>query len=216
MYQEGEEIFYYLSVYNENYEMAPMPEGDKVVEGIIEGIYKFRSQEVEKPAVAMRPQLFGSGPILREVLRAQEILAEQFSIATDVWSVTSYSQLARNVKDVERENRLHPDAEPKKSYLESTFEGVAGPFIASSDNIKLVADQIREDIPGNYCVLGTDGFGRSETRESLRRHFEIDAENVVVATLVSLAEEGQFDKSKLPAIIKELGIDPDKVNPRLA
>ncbi|MAX37278.1 MAG: pyruvate dehydrogenase (acetyl-transferring), homodimeric type [Gimesia sp.] len=216
MYQEGEEIFYYLSVYNENYEMAPIPEGEDVVDGIIKGIYKFRSQEVEKPAVEMRPQLFGSGPILREVLRAQEILAEKFNIATDVWSVTSYNQLARNVKDIERENRLHPDAEPQKSYLDTLFEGVAGPFIASSDNIKLVADQIREDIPGNYCVLGTDGFGRSETRESLRRHFEIDAENVVVATLVSLAEEGQFDKSKLPAIIKDLGIDPEKVNPRLA
>jgi len=216
MYQEGEEIFYYISVYNENYEMAPMPEGDHIVDGIINGIYKFRAQDVKKPAVSLRPQLLGSGPILREVLRAQEMLAEKFNIATDVWSVTSYNQLARNVKDVERHNRLHPDAEPQKSYLETAFEGAQGPFIASSDNIKLVADQVREGIPGNYCVLGTDGFGRSETRESLRRHFEIDAENIVVATLVSLAEEGQFDKTKLPAIIKELGIDPDKVNPRLA
>lgn len=216
MYQEGEEIFYYLSVYNENYEMAPMPEGDNVVDGIIKGIYKFRSLEADKPAVDARPQLFGSGPILREVLRAQEILAEKYQIATDVWSVTSYNELARDVKDAERYNRLHPDAEPQKSFLETTFEGVAGPFIASSDNIKIVADQIREGIPGNYCVLGTDGFGRSETRESLRRHFEIDAENVVLATLVELADEGKFDKSKLAAIIQDLGIDPEKVNPRLA
>ncbi|WP_298867572.1 pyruvate dehydrogenase (acetyl-transferring), homodimeric type [uncultured Gimesia sp.] len=216
MYHEGEEIFYYLSVYNENYEMAHMPEGDHVVEGIIKGIYKFRAQDVEKTTISLRPQLFGSGPILREVLRAQEILAEKFNIASDVWSVTSYSELARNIKDVERHNRLNPDAEPQKSYLESIFENEQGPFIASSDNIKLVADQIREGISGNYCVLGTDGFGRSETRESLRRHFEIDAENIVVATLVSLAEEGQFDKKQLPAIIKELGIDSEKVNPRLA
>ncbi|MFG0240938.1 MAG: pyruvate dehydrogenase (acetyl-transferring), homodimeric type, partial [Gimesia chilikensis] len=216
MYQEGEEIFYYLSVYNENYEMAPMPEGDNVVDGIIKGIYKFRSLEADKPAVDARPQLFGSGPILREVLRAQEILAEKYQIATDVWSVTSYNELARDVKDAERYNRLHPDAEPQKSFLETTFEGVAGPFIASSDNIKVIADQIREGIPGNYCVLGTDGFGRSETRESLRRHFEIDAENVVLATLVELADEGKFDKSKLAAIIQDLGIDPEKVNPRLA
>ncbi|QDU10524.1 pyruvate dehydrogenase (acetyl-transferring), homodimeric type [Gimesia aquarii] len=216
MYQEGEEIFYYLSVYNENYEMEPMPEGDDVADGIIKGLYKFRSQDVEKPSVAMRPQLFGSGPILREVLRAQEILAEKYGIATDVWSVTSYTQLARDLKDVERFNRLNPESDQQKSYLETIFDGVAGPFIASSDNIKLVADQIREGIPGYYCVLGTDGFGRSETRESLRRHFEIDAENVVVATLHSLAEEGQFDKKQLATAVNELGIDPEKINPRTA
>ena len=210
MYVEHEEIFYYLSVYNEDYKMPAMPEG--VAEGVVRGMYRFQSTKSGK-GQKDRPQLFGSGPILNEVLRAQHILSEQYGIGTDVWSVTSYSELCRDASMIVRWNRLHPTDKPKKSFLEETLEGITGPFIASSDNVRLVPDQIRSWVPGPYHVLGTDGFGRSETREELRRHFEIDAECVAYTTLVALAQQGQFDKKKLPKALKDLGIDPEKVEP---
>jgi pyruvate dehydrogenase E1 component len=210
MYIDHEEIFYYLSVYNEDYAMPKMPDGSG--EGIVRGLYRYQSAESAKGQKA-RPQLFGSGPILNEVLRAQAILSDKFGIGTDVWSVTSYSELCRDASMAQRWNRLHPTDKPKKSYLETTLDGITGPFIASSDNVRLVPDQIRSWIPGEYHVLGTDGFGRSETREALRRHFEIDAECVAYTTLVALAQEGHFDKKKLPKALKDLGIDPDKVEP---
>lgn len=210
MYEDNECIFYYLSVYNEQYSMPAMPEG--VEDGILKGIYKVSSKEAGKPKT-VRPQLFGSGTILPSVLKAQEILAEKFNVSSDVWSVTSYSELARDSREAQRWNRLHPTETPKKSYLEETFGGVTGPFISSSENVRLVADQIRDWVPGPYCVLGTDGFGRSETREALRRHFEVDAECTAYATLVELAELGQFEKEKLPEALKDLGIDPEKIDP---
>ncbi|MGE3316546.1 MAG: pyruvate dehydrogenase (acetyl-transferring), homodimeric type [Planctomycetaceae bacterium] len=213
MYQENECTFYYLSVYNENYVMPEMPEG--CTEGILKGIYKVSSGPNGKKQ-GPKVQLFGSGTILREALRAQEILAEKFSVSADVWSVTSYSELCREATAAERWNRLHPKEEKRQSYLEATLDGVEGPFIAVSDNIKLVADQIRRWIPGKYTVLGTDGFGRSDTRESLRRHFEVDAENTAYATLETLAEEGSFDKKKLPKALKDLGLDPEKIDPAVA
>ncbi|MCA9098014.1 MAG: pyruvate dehydrogenase (acetyl-transferring), homodimeric type, partial [Planctomycetaceae bacterium] len=175
MYADGEEIFYYLSVYNEAYEMPPMPEGNGVTEGILKGMYCFHSTE-DGDGQKRRPQLFGSGTILNEVLRAQKILKENYGIGCDVWSVTSYSELCRAAMDADRWNMLHPGEEKKESYLTQTLSGIDGPFIAASDNVRLVPDQIRQWIPGSYTVLGTDGFGRSDTRPVLRRHFEVDAE----------------------------------------
>ncbi len=216
MYQENESVFYYVSVYNENYQMPVMPEG--VEKGILSGMYKVHG--IESPSandgVKSRPQLFGSGPLLREAARAQEILANQYHISTDLWNVTSYTELCRDARAVERWNRLHPDEPSRLSYLQESLEGVEGPFISSSDNVCLVADQIRRWIPGDYVVLGTDGFGRSETRESLRRHFEIDAEHIVFATLCALSDKSEFDKKKLPEVIAALGLDPEAVDPATA
>jgi pyruvate dehydrogenase E1 component len=213
MYAESESIFYYLTVYNETYAQPEMPQG--VAEGILKGMYRVSSRDGGRQ-ITHRPQLFGSGPILQEVLQAQQILAEQYGVGSDVWSVTSYATLARAASAATRWNKLHPHDEPKSSYLEEQLSSLEGPFVAASDNVRLVADQIREWVPGTYVTLGTDGFGRSETREALRRHFEIDAECTVYATLVALAQHAQFDQRRLPDVIRELSIDPEKVNPLVA
>ncbi len=213
MYAEGEDVFYYLSVYNENYVMPTMPAG--VEEGIIKGLYPL-DPTVPAAKRSKRAQLLGSGPILNEVLRAQKLLAEKFNVESDVWSVTSYNELKRDAQSTARWNKLHPDKQAKVSYIEQTLAGIRGPFISSSDNVQLVAEQIRPYMPGQYVVCGTDGFGRSETREALRRHFEIDAECVAYSTLVALAKDGQFDAKKLPQALKDLGIDSEKVDPAFA
>jgi pyruvate dehydrogenase E1 component len=214
MYQDDESLIYYLSVYNEDYQMMAMPKGCH--DGILKGMYKLRSTESSNAKAKQRPQLFGSGTILNEVLRAQDMLASQYGIGTDVWSVTSYSELCREAMQAQRWNRLHPTEAPKTSYLENTLKGIDGPFISSSDNVRLVADQIREWIPGDYVILGTDGFGRSDTRPQLRRHFEIDAECVTYTTLATLAKNGNFDKNRLPQVLAELKIDPEKIDPLYA
>tara|TARA_R110002072_G_scaffold238769_2_gene396352 strand:- start:268803 stop:271502 length:2700 start_codon:yes stop_codon:yes gene_type:complete len=214
MYQDDESLIYYLSVYNEDYQMMAMPKGCH--DGILSGMYKLRSTESSNAKAKQRPQLFGSGTILNEVLRAQDMLASQYGIGTDVWSVTSYSELCREAMQAQRWNRLHPTEAPKISYLEKTLKGIDGPFISSSDNVRLVADQIREWVPGNYVILGTDGFGRSDTRPQLRRHFEIDAECVTYTTLATLAKNGNFDKNRLPQVLADLKIDPEKVDPLYA
>ena len=214
MYADGEDVFYYLSVYNESYIMpTAMPAG--VETGIIKGLYPL-DPAIPAKKRATRPQLLGSGPILRDVIRAQKILAEKYGVEADVWSVTSYNELKREAQAIARWNRLHPDQKPKVSYLEQTLSGLKGPFISSSDNVQLVAEQIRPYMPGQYVVCGTDGFGRSESREALRRHFEIDAECVAYTTLVALSKEGNFDVKKLPQALKDLGIDPNKVDPATA
>lgn len=215
MYGDGENIFYYLSVYNEAYEMPPMPEGDGIRDGILKGLYRYRSTD-SGDGQTRRPQLFGSGTILREVLRAQEILKEQYGVGSDVWSVTSYSELSREASSASRHNRLHPEGEQQVSYLEKSLEGIEGPFISASDNVRLVADQIRQWVPGQYVVLGTDGFGRSDTRAVLRRHFEVDAECTAYATLEALSREGAFDRGRLNGVLSDLGIDPNKIEPRTA
>ncbi len=212
MYAEGEEIFYYLSVYNEAYPQPAMPENSGITDGIINGMYKYSSTDSGK-GQAHRPQLFGSGPILRSALAAQEILADKYGIGSDVWSVTSYSELRRDAMACQHHNDLHPGETAKQSYLESVLDGVSGPFISTSDNVRLVADQIREWIPGEYIVLGTDGFGRSETRPELRRHFRIDAESTAYAALQGMARMGAFDAGKLAGVIKDLGLDPEAVFP---
>ena len=190
MYVEGEDIFYYLTLYNENYEMPPMPEG--VAEGILKGLYKFKAGPEKK---ALKAHIFGSGPIIREALRAQQILAEQFDVSADVWSATSYKLMRNDALRAKRWNMLHPLDPPKKSYVETVLAGEQGVFVAVSDNLKIVPDQIAPWVPGGLTTLGTDGFGRSDTRERLRRFFEVDAESTVIATLHALAEKGQLDKS---------------------
>ena len=207
MFADGVDVIYYLSVYNEVYEMPGMPDGAET--GILKGLYRLGDGDNK------RPQLFGSGPILREAIRAQEILAEKFDIECDVWSATSYLELCREAREIERWNRLHPDEESKVSYLSSVLEGIEGPIIAVSDNVHAVPEQIRPWTP-NFVTLGTDGFGRSDSREVLRTHFEVNAEHVAFATLTALAEMDRFDASKLPAAIEELGIDPEQPDPQSA
>lgn len=209
LYQEDETAIYYITVGNEDYDMPAMPEG--VEEGIIRGIYKLKSQECE--GARTRVQLFGTGAILNSVLEAQQILADKYKIASDVWSVTSYTQLRRDAQDCERWNMLHPDQPPRQSYIEKTLAGVQGPFIASSDYVRAVPEQLIRYIPGDYFVLGTDGFGRSESRENLRRHFEVDAASIVIATLYRLLAARMVDVHEVKQAIQDLGYNPDKPNP---
>jgi pyruvate dehydrogenase E1 component len=207
MYQEMEDRFYYLTIYNENYAQPHMPES--AAEGILRGIYRFQTAEGGNA----QAQLFGSGPILNEALRAQKLLAENYQVAADVWSVTSYNELRRDALEVERWNRLHPTEPERKPYLLQTLEGVEGPIIASTDYMKVVADQIAPWLPGRLVTLGTDGFGRSENRAYLRRHFENGAEAIAAATLARLARDGRFDKERVKAAIVELGLDPESPDP---
>ncbi|MBZ5611123.1 MAG: pyruvate dehydrogenase (acetyl-transferring), homodimeric type [Acidobacteriia bacterium] len=207
MYQEMEDRFYYLMVYNENYAQPPMPEG--VAEGVLRGLYRYRAADGGNARV----QLFGSGPILNEALRAQKILAEKYQVAADVWSVTSYNELRRDALDVERWNRLHPAEPERRPYLLQALEGVEGPIVASSDYMKVVADQIAPWLPGRFIALGTDGFGRSENREHLRKHFENGAEAIAAAALSRLARDGKFDRGRAQGAIAELGLNPESPDP---
>jgi pyruvate dehydrogenase E1 component len=208
MYADGEEYFYYLTLYNESYEMPEMPAG--VEPGILKGLYKLKAADKGKKQKA---HIFGSGPLLREALRAQEILAEQFDVAADVWSATSYKLLRGDALATQRWNMLHPTAAKKQSYLETTLQGEEGVFVAVSDYMKMVPDQIAPWVPGGLTTLGTDGFGRSDTRKSLRRFFEVDAESTVVATLFALQQQGKLAGATVEAAIKKLGIDPEKPFP---
>jgi pyruvate dehydrogenase E1 component len=210
MYKDNEDLFYYLALYNENYPMPAMPAG--VEDGILKGLYKFKAGESGK---ANKAQIFGSGPIIREALRAQDILAEKFNVSADIWSATSYKLLRNEALLAKRWNMLHPEATPKKSYLETVLEKEQGTFIAASDNMRLIPDQIAPWVPGGLTTLGTDGFGRSDTRQRLRRFFEVDAECIVVATLYSLAQKGQIEKKAVSDAIKSLDVNPEKVYPHL-
>ena len=208
LYAEGEEYFYYLTLYNESYNMPALPAGAE--EGILKGLYKLKPASKGKQYKA---HIFGSGPLLREALRAQEILAEQFDVAADVWSATSYKLLRGDALRTKRWNMLHPTAPQKKSYLESILQDEEGVFIAVSDYMKMVPDQIAPWIPGGLMSLGTDGFGRSDTRVNLRRFFEVDAELTTVATLYALYQKGLLPAQSVEAAIKKLGIDPEKPFP---
>jgi len=208
MYMNGEEVFYYLTLYNENFPMPPMPEG--VEQGILKGLYRFRTGE---KVTKLKAHLFGSGPIVRQALRAQEILAEQYSVSADVWSATSYKLLRTESLNVRRWNMLHPTAKPRKSYLESVLEKEQGVFVAVSDYMKLVPDQIAPWVPGGLMTLGTDGFGRSDTRANLRRFFEVDAELTVIATLYALARNGAIKPQVVEKAIGDLNVDPEKAYP---
>ncbi len=212
MYQNGEDRFYYLTVYNENYVQPPMPEGEGIREGILRGIYKYRSAE-NGPAAA---QLFGSGSILNEALRAQKILAERYNIPTDVWSVPSYNELRREAMEVDRWNRLHPTQAPRTPYITQLMEDTTGPIIASSDYMKAIPDQLAPWIGTRLISLGTDGFGRSDNRQYLRHHFENSAEAIAQATLAALARGHAIDPRRAEAAIAELGFDQDKKDPARA
>jgi pyruvate dehydrogenase E1 component len=207
MCAEQQDIFYYISVMNENYAHPALPAGAE--EGILRGIYPLQPGGKGK----VRVQLLGSGTILREVLAAAELLQERFGIPADVWSVTSFSELRRDALDVERWNARHPTSPRRTSYLETTLAGKQGPFVAATDNMKIVSDQIRQWVPGRYVVLGTDGFGRSDGREALRAHFEVDRKSIAIAALKALADDGGVDQKTVAEAIAELGIDPDKPNP---
>ncbi len=207
MYQEMEDRFYYLTVYNENYAQPAMPEG--IHDGILRGIYRYQQAEGGNAQI----QLFGSGPILNEALRAQKILAEKYGVHADVWSVTSYNELRRDALEVERWNRLHPTEPERKPYVVTALEGVEGSIVASTDYMKVVPDQIAPWLPGRMVSLGTDGFGRSESREYLRTFFENGAEAIAAAALSKLAREGKFDAQRAAAALQELGMNPEKRDP---
>jgi pyruvate dehydrogenase E1 component len=207
MYENNEDRFYYITVYNENYAQPPMPEG--VVDGILRGIYRFQGSAGGTAQV----HLFGSGPILNEALRAQQTLAETYGVHADVWSVTSYNELRRDALEVERWNRLHPAEAPRSPYIAETLAGYEGPIVAATDYMKVVADQIAPWLPGRLTSLGTDGFGRSDNREHLRKHFEISSQAITAAALAALAKEGKFDKVRAAEAVIELGLKPDSPDP---
>ena len=212
MYEEREDLFYYLTLYNENYAQAAMPEGAE--EGILKGIYLLQKSDVAKPKA--RVQLLGSGSILTEALAAQKILAEKYGVAADLWSVTSYSELRREALKVERWNRLHPAEPAKKPYVQQVLDDTEGPVIAASDYMKTVQDQIAPWVPNRYLALGTDGFGRSDNREHLRAHFEVNAASIAGAALSKLARDGKFDGKKAAKALIDLGIDTEKIDSAIA
>jgi pyruvate dehydrogenase E1 component len=213
MYEKGETLFYYITLGNENYAMPPMPAS--VEEGVLHGMYRYRIGGNGKSTrgVKTKIHLLGSGSLLREALRAQGLLADRFQINADVWSVTSYKELRREALDVERWNRLHPTAPSRRSYLENILAGENGIFVAVSDYMKSVPAMIARWIPGELVPLGTDGFGRSDSRAALRRFFEVDAECIALAVLNSLARRGEISAERVHKAIHELGIDPDKPDP---
>jgi pyruvate dehydrogenase complex dehydrogenase (E1) component len=210
MFAEGEDVFYYLTLHNENYAMPAKPEGAE--QGILKGLYKFRAGPSHPQHKA---HIFGSGALLREALRAQEILGERYDVSADVWSATSYKMLRTDALRCGRWNMLHPTAEPRRSYVEQILENERGVFLAVSDFMKLVPDQIAPWVPGGLTTLGTDGFGRSDTRAALRRFFEVDAEVTVTATLHALARRGEVNGEFVAKAIGELGVDPEKACPEI-
>jgi len=213
MYAEQEDVFYYITLMNENYEHPGLPEG--AVEGIIKGMYLLREGPASG-ANGARAQLLGSGTILNEVIAGADLLREDYGVAADVWSAPSFTELRREGLAVERWNRLHPTDTPRRSYVEQCLADRTGPVIASTDYIKTFADQIREFVPRRYTVLGTDGFGRSDYRRTLRHFFEVDRYFVAVAALSSLAAEGVLEPSVVADAISRYGIDPEKPNPAVS
>lgn len=205
MFAVGEDIFYYLTLYNENYPMPAMPKG--VEEGILRGLYKFQAGPTGKK---LKAHIFGSGTLMQSALKAQGILAEKYGVSADVWSATSYKALRTDALRCARWNMLHPTASPRKAYLETTLAKEKGVFVAVSDNMKLVPDQIAPWVPGGLTTLGTDGFGRSDTRPALRRFFEVDAECTVIATLWALAKQGKIKPAFVQKAIHDLKVDPEK------
>ena len=206
MYGEDEDVFYYITICNENYAQPPMPEGEGVVEGILRGIYRV-SASANGPA---RVQLWGSGTILNEALRAQKLLWEKFQIPADVWSVTSYNQLRAEALETERWNRLHPAAAPRKPFIQQVMETTEGPIVAASDYMKVLADQLSPWLSGRLVSLGTDGFGRSDSRPYLRRFFEVDAESIAAAAVERLARWGELNPQDAQRAVIDLGLDPEK------
>ena len=210
MFKDQESVFYYITAMNENYLQPEMPKG--VEKGIIQGMYLLKETAINaKPA--LRVQLLGSGTILREVIAASELLAEDFGIAADIWSVTSFNELRRDGIDCERWNMLHPSRKSRVSYVEQCFDGREGPVIAATDYMRNYADQIRAYVKRSYCVLGTDGFGRSDTREKLREFFEVNRYYVAICALSALVEEGRLEAKVVAEAIKKYRVSASKPNP---
>jgi len=211
MYEEQENVFYYLTVMNENYHMPQMPEGAK--DGIVKGMYKLKQSD--KKNLKLKAQLFGSGTILNEAVKAQEIL-EEYKVAADVWSITSYKELRKDALNIERWNMLHPGEETKIPYIIKMLKNSEGVFVAASDYVKALPDSIAKWFPRRLYSLGTDGFGRSEGREELRDFFEVDAKHITLAVLYALAKEDSIKMSIVESAIKELEINPGKPNPMIS
>ncbi|MDJ0749520.1 MAG: pyruvate dehydrogenase (acetyl-transferring), homodimeric type [Woeseiaceae bacterium] len=207
MIGEQENVFYYITCMNENYAHPPMPAG--VEEGILRGLYPIQIGSQGK----IRVQLMGSGTILREVIGAAQLLMDDFGIVADVWSVTSFNELRRDALEVERWNHLHPEDAPRKSWVEQCFGDRPGPYVAATDYMKIVADQIQGWVPGTFYSLGTDGYGRSDARKALREHFEVDRRFIAITALNALAEDGALDSKTVSEAIEKYGIDPDRPDP---
>jgi pyruvate dehydrogenase E1 component len=207
MIGEQENIFYYLTCMNENYVHPPLPSG--VEDGILKGMYLLHAGDKGQ----VRVQLMGSGTILREVIAAADLLRDDFNVPADIWSVTSFNELRRDALATERWNQLHPEDKPRLSYLQRCLVGRSGPYIAATDYMKIVPDQLQRWMPGQYVTLGTDGFGRSDGRKALRQHFEVDKRYIAVTALKALADDGVLDQKTVTAAISQYGIDPDKPDP---
>jgi len=212
MYKEQEGIFYYLTVMNENYDMPPMPDGAR--EGILKGMYKFKASETTNRK--LQAQLFGSGAILNEALKAQKLLEERYNVAAEVWSVTSYKQLYRDGHAVERWNRLHPSEQPRVPYVSSCLADAPGVLVAATDYVKALPDSVSRWFPRPLISLGTDGYGRSDTRTALRDFFEVDARFITLATLGALAREKKIKLSVVQQAVKNLEINPEKAIPMIS
>jgi pyruvate dehydrogenase E1 component len=210
MYVKGEDVFYYVTLYNENYPQAPKAEG--IDEGILGGIYRFSAApDAGKGATTVR--LIGSGSILQQVLGAQGILAEKLGVAAEVYSAPSFPLLRRDALAVDRWNRLHPASKARLPYVTTVLGAQGGPVIAATDWMKVIPQMVAPWVPATFVALGTDGFGRSDTRESLRAFFEIDAAHIAAAAMAALARDGKVTGKAAAAAIKDLGIDPEKVDP---
>ncbi|MGK9475644.1 pyruvate dehydrogenase (acetyl-transferring), homodimeric type [Melioribacter sp. OK-6-Me] len=209
MYEKREDVFYYITIMNENYPQPPMPEGVK--EGILKGMYKFRSSKMNDQK--LKAHLLGSGTILNEVIKAADILENNYKVSTDIWSVTSYKNLHLDAQETERWNMFHPDKKPRTPYISEVTKGESGVFVAASDYVQIIKDALAKWLPGPLHSLGTYGFGRSESRAALRDFFEVDAKHIVYATLYSLYKEKKIKLDLLKKAQKELGINPEKPNP---
>lgn len=212
MYQDGEDIFYYITLMNENYVQPAMPEPrEETRQGILKGLYLFKKSELKRPKA--RVQLLGSGTILNEVIKAAEMLERDYGIAADVWSATSYKTLYYEALETARTNRLNPSSKPKQSYVAQCLNPTEGPIVAASDYMKALPDLLSGYLNRPIHSLGTDGFGRSETREALRDFFEVDAKHVVITALSALRGEGKVSAGTFTEAIKKLGIDPKREHP---
>jgi pyruvate dehydrogenase E1 component len=214
---DGADLLYYVTLYNENYPMPALPEDpaerDRIRYGVLRGAYRY----LPSPDPALRPAtILFSGTMWQAAVEARELLAADWGVGAECWSVTSYKALREDALDIERWNRLHPGSTPRESYVTRALAESRGPIVAVTDYLKSVPDQIARFVPGPFVPLGTDGFGRSDTRAALRRHFEVDAAHLVVAVLSSLAANGELKESAVAEAIERYGIDPDATEPRIA
>jgi pyruvate dehydrogenase E1 component len=212
MIADNQDVFYYITLYNENCVMPPMPKVKDIEDGIVRGLYRFaKAPEAKHPV-----QIMASGPMVNIALQAQEVLAKDYDVAAEILSATSYQQLFRDARACERYNRLHPDEQPKVPYVTEVLQAKEGPVIAVSDWVQEIPSLIQRFVPQRFAPLGTNGFGRSDTREALRAHFEVDVASIVVTTLHTLMLDGALSAKLVKAAVKKYGIDPDAQDPMTA